>query len=151
MTEKISRANTLIDSKSQRETELIGTKVGRSLNAGDILALYGELGAGKTCFVKGLAQGLKISAEVKSPSFSIINEYPGHIPLVHMDFYRITKAVEFENLGWMEYLDADAVVVIEWAERIRNLLPLRRIDVYFQILNETERRLEIITVDDSGN
>ena len=151
MTEKISRANTLIDSKSPRDTQIIGAKIGKSLNPGDILALYGELGAGKTCFVKGLAQGLKISTEVKSPSFSIINEYPGDIPLIHMDFYRITKAIELEDLGWMEYLDADAIVVVEWAERIRNLLPSRRIDVYFQILNETARRLEIITVDDSGN
>ena len=118
--------NLLIESGSPGETERIGYGLGKSSHPGDVVALYGELGSGKTCFVKGIALGLNITANVKSPSFSIINEYPGVIPLVHIDFYRLKIPSEIEDLGWLEYLDTGAVVVIEWAERAKNMLPLRR-------------------------
>lgn len=151
MTENIMPANLLIESGSPEETERIGYGLGQSSSPGDVIALYGELGSGKTCLVKGVARGLNITTQVKSPSYSIINEYPGVIPLVHIDFYRLEKPAEIEDLGWLEYLDTGAVVVIEWAERAKNMLPSRRIDVYFEILNKTARRLEIIAVDNPGN
>lgn len=122
-----------------------------SLIAGDIIALYGPVGAGKTCFVKGLAAGLKCSTPVKSPSFNLVNEYQGDIPLYHIDFYRLTSDAEIEDLGWTDYLDSDGVVAIEWAERIKNSLPRRTIDAYFKILGENLRKLEIYVSDDFGH
>jgi len=133
------------------ETENIGAELAAKLSRNDVIALYGDLGSGKTCFVKGIARGLKVSQAVKSPSFSIINEYPGKIPLYHIDFYRLEKPAEIEDTGWREYLDAGGIVVIEWAERIKNMLPYKRIDVYFEVLDSVTRRLEIITVDGSGD
>jgi tRNA threonylcarbamoyladenosine biosynthesis protein TsaE len=139
-----------IETKTPEDTEQIGYELAESLNPDDVIALYGELGSGKTCFVKGIARRLDVTGTVKSPSFSIINEYPGRIPLIHIDFYRIRKKAEIEDLGWMEYLNSGAVVVIEWADRVKNMLPSRRIDVYFQILNGNTRRLEIIADDNPG-
>jgi tRNA threonylcarbamoyladenosine biosynthesis protein TsaE len=140
-----------IESMSPEDTENFGNKLAGSLSPDDVIALYGELGAGKTCFVKGIARGLKIEKQVKSPTFSIINEYPGKIPLIHIDFYRVRKRAEIEDLGWSEYLNSGHIVIIEWADRVKNMLPSKRIDVYFQILSGNTRRLEIITDDDTGN
>ena len=139
------------ETKTPEETVNVGTDLAGKLNKNDIIALYGDLGSGKTCLVKGIARGLNVFLPVKSPSFSIINEYPGEIPLFHIDFYRLAKNAEIEDTGWFEYLNSGGVVVIEWAERVKNMLPPRRIDVYFEILNKTTRRLEIIAIDDSGN
>ncbi|UCC80117.1 MAG: tRNA (adenosine(37)-N6)-threonylcarbamoyltransferase complex ATPase subunit type 1 TsaE [Candidatus Zixiibacteriota bacterium] len=141
----------LTETKSTGETERLGFELAKSLNPDDVVALYGELGSGKTCFVKGVARGLSLSNPVKSPSFSIINEYPGKIPLFHIDFYRLEKSAEIEDIGWMEYLDSGGIVIIEWAERVKNMLPSKRIDVYFKILGNATRRVEIIAVDGSGN
>ncbi|UCE66948.1 MAG: tRNA (adenosine(37)-N6)-threonylcarbamoyltransferase complex ATPase subunit type 1 TsaE [Candidatus Zixiibacteriota bacterium] len=141
----------LTETKTAEETELLGFKLAKSLRPDDVVALYGELGSGKTCFVNGIARGLNVLKSVKSPSFSIINEYPGNVPLFHIDFYRLENTAEIEDIGWTEYLDSGGIVIIEWAERVKNVLPSKRIDVYFQILNEVARRLEIIAVDDSGN
>lgn len=141
----------LTETKSAEETELLGFGLAESLVADDVVALYGDLGSGKTCFVKGVARGLNLSNPVKSPSFSIINEYPGKIPLFHIDFYRLEKSAEIEDVGWMEYLDSGGIVIIEWAERVKNMLPLKRIDVYFNIIGKTTRRVEIIGIDGSGN
>ena len=141
----------LTETKSADETERLGFELAESLNPDDVVALYGDLGSGKTGFVSGIARGLNVSKSVKSPSFNIINEYPGDIPLFHIDFYRLEKSAEIEDIGWTEYLDSGGIVIIEWAERVKNVLPSKRIDVYFQILNNVSRRLEIIAVDGSGN
>jgi tRNA threonylcarbamoyladenosine biosynthesis protein TsaE len=133
------------------ETEDLGAELAAKLSPNEVVALYGDLGSGKTCFVKGMARGLRVSQPVKSPSFSIINEYPGEIPLFHIDFYRLAKPAEIEDTGWREYLDSEGIVVIEWAERVKNMLPYKRIDVYFEILGRQTRRLEIIEVDRSRN
>jgi len=141
----------LTETKTPEETERAGFELSKKLNPNDIVALYGELGSGKTCFVKGIARGLNVSLPVKSPSFTIINEYPGEVPLFHIDFYRMEKSAEIEDIGWAEYFDTGGIVIIEWAERVKNMLPSERIDVYLYILDETSRRLEIIVVDGSGN
>ncbi len=143
--------NLSTETKSAEETEHLGFELAESLNPDDVVALYGDLGSGKTCFVKGVARGLNLSNPVKSPSFSIINEYPGKIPLFHIDFYRLEKSAEIEDIGWMEYLDSGGIVIIEWAERVKNMLPSKRIDVYFEILGNAARHVEIIAVDGSGN
>ena len=139
------------ETRSAEETERLGFKLAESLHPDDVVALYGDLGSGKTCFVNGVARRLNVSKPVKSPSFSIINEYPGDVPLFHIDFYRLENSAEIEDIGWTEYLNSGGVVIIEWAERVKNMLPSKRIDVYFQILNSVTRRLEIIAVDGSGN
>jgi len=141
----------LTETKTPEETEHAGFELSERLNPDDVIALYGELGSGKTCFVKGVARGLDVSLPVKSPSFAIINEYPGEVPLFHIDFYRVEKSAEVEDIGWEEYLNTGGIVIIEWAERVKNMLPPRRIDVYFKVLSNTARRLKIVVVDDSGN
>jgi tRNA threonylcarbamoyladenosine biosynthesis protein TsaE len=133
------------------ETEDLGAELAAKLSPNEVVALYGSLGTGKTCFVKGMARGLGVSQPVKSPSFSIINEYSGELPLFHIDFYRLEKFAEIEDTGWREYLDSGGIVVIEWADRVKNMLPYKRIDVYFEILGRQTRRLEIIEVDSSRN
>ena len=140
-----------IISRSVDDTVAIAEKLTNSLIAGDIIALYGSVGAGKTHFVKGLATGLRCEKTAKSPSFSLINEYPGDIPLYHIDFYRLRFESEIEDLGWTDYLNSDGIVVIEWAERVKNLLPRRTLDVYFEILDENSRKVEISVSDDFRN
>lgn len=151
MTKPDMAINLTVETRSPEETENIGLELAAKLAQHDVVALYGSLGSGKTCFVKGMARGLNLSQSVKSPSFSIINEYPGETPLYHIDFYRLEKPAEIEDTGWSEYLEAGGIVVIEWAERVKNVLPYKRIDVYFEILDNNTRRLEIRVFDGSRN
>jgi tRNA threonylcarbamoyladenosine biosynthesis protein TsaE len=124
-------------------TEQLGRKIAALLQPGDVLALYGELGAGKTCLVRGLARGLGIDERlVASPSFSLINEYPGPLPLVHIDCYRLHLEEELDELGLEEYFDGPGVTVIEWAERI-NDLPEDRLEITFDLPDETSRHIRI--------
>ncbi len=134
-------------SNSPDETEKIGEKLASRLRSGDLIALYGELGSGKTCFVKGLARGLKVKQTVKSPSYSIINEYSGKYPVFHIDFYRLENDADIEGTGWLDYFDYNGIIIIEWANRVKKLLPKRRFDVYFDVLGDETRQLEIIAVD----
>lgn len=138
-------------SKSEEETERIGTRLAAKLKRGDIVALYGPIGAGKTTFVRGVAAGLERETAVKSPSFTLVNEYPGDPALHHIDFYRLDNETEIIDLGWTDYLDSEGIVVIEWAEKVRKMLPPGRLDVYFEILGSRIRRLEICAGDDFGD
>jgi tRNA threonylcarbamoyladenosine biosynthesis protein TsaE len=112
---------------------------------GAVLALRGELGAGKTCFVQGLAEGLGIvpPARVSSPSFVIINEYPARIPLFHFDLYRLPDGDELVELGWEDYLERGGVIAIEWAERMEALLPEDCIDIEIEVTGEKSRRITL--------
>ncbi len=141
----------LTDSFSDLETEAIAEELASILKAGDIVALHGTLGSGKTCFVRGLARGLHLEQPVKSPSFSLINEYPGDTPLYHLDFYRLENEDEIADLGWTDYLSTSGIVVIEWAERVKNMLPVDRFDVYLSINGENVRRIEIIALGNAGH
>ena len=109
-----------IISNGPEQTIEIARHIGEKLKRGDLLALSGELGSGKTCFTKGLAVGLGVSAEyqITSPTFTLINEYPARCKLYHFDVYRLNGYSELEDLGYDEYLSGDGVVVIEWAEKI---------------------------------
>lgn len=131
-----------IITRSPEETRKVGQTMGRNLFPSSIVALMGELGSGKTVLVQGIAQGLGITSLVKSPSFLIVREYEGFLPLYHLDLYRIRTEEEIISLGYEEYLyQKKGVVVIEWAERMKNLLKLSHLQVRLEVISPLERRL----------
>ncbi|MCP4706525.1 MAG: tRNA (adenosine(37)-N6)-threonylcarbamoyltransferase complex ATPase subunit type 1 TsaE [candidate division Zixibacteria bacterium] len=114
------------------------------LKANDIISFSGVLGAGKTCLIKGIADGLGIWDDmVKSPSYTLINEYDGKIPLYHFDLYRMKDSSELYNIGWDDYLMRDGIVVVEWGERAEDQMPDNKIDISIEIISETKRRMQI--------
>lgn len=113
---------------NSEETSQFAAKLAERLQPGDVLALEGDLGAGKTTFTKGLAKGLEIKRTVNSPTFTIIKEYKGKLPLYHMDVYRVGDA--FEDLGFDEYFEGEGVTVVEWAHLIEEQLPLERLNIF---------------------
>lgn len=119
-------------SKSPEETREIAASLARELVAGDVLALHGELGAGKTCFVQGLAAALRVADVVQSPTYPLINEYRGDTPLFHVDLYRVQDLSEAMMLGLDEYLQGNGITAIEWAERADGLLPEHTWHLYFE-------------------
>ena len=134
-----------IISSSAGQTAKIAADIGDKLKKGDILALSGELGSGKTCFTAGLAEGLGIGAQYKvtSPTFTLINEYPGRCKLYHFDVYRLNRDDEFDELGYEEIFYGDGVVVIEWAEKIKKILPENVIWINFEYIEENSRKIII--------
>lgn len=134
-----------VETSSPSETKALGRKIGRRLKSGDILALIGELGAGKTCLVQGLALGLGVSPKdyVASPSFVLVKEYGGRLPVYHIDLFRIKGGKELESLGWEEYLYADGVSIIEWAERAEKRLPPQYLRIELDILSSQRRRIRL--------
>ncbi len=124
----------------------LGKTIGQRLEAGDVVALWGELGAGKTLLTRGIAIGLGIPEEtpVTSPTFTIINEYEGRLHLYHIDCYRIGDPEEMETLPWREALFGPGVAVVEWPERLGTLLPEARLDIFLEILGSTSRRLRLV-------
>ncbi len=128
--------------RSAAETEALGAALAPSLRPGDVVALYGGLGMGKTAFVRGIASVLAPQAEVSSPTFALVHEYGGHPPLVHFDMYRVENWDDLYSTGFWEYADAGAVTVVEWSENIEGALPDTAIRVRFERLSEHERRIE---------
>lgn len=136
----------ILISKDPAETYRLGRIIGESLKAGDCLALTGELGTGKTCLTQGIADGLGVPGtyEVTSPTFTLINEYPGReTTLVHMDVYRLSGTWDLDDMGFEEYLQGNCVVVIEWADKIPEALPEGAIGVECIYVEENIRRLKI--------
>lgn len=132
-------------SHSPKETIDFSKRIGRKLKPGDTIALIGDLGSGKTTFVKGLALGLgNRKAVVSSPSFVIVKEYnSGRLPLYHVDLYRLRRLADVDSIGLEEYIGSDGVCVIEWAERAEGFLPKGCIRVKFEHVDEKTRRIEI--------
>lgn len=122
----------IIKTSSPEETAGVGEKLALLLRAGDVICLNGDLGAGKTRFAQGVACGLGVAGPVTSPTFTLINEYQGRLPLYHMDVYRLTGPLEMEDLGYEEYFYSDGVTLVEWAERVEELLPGERLDIYIK-------------------
>lgn len=116
-------------SHSPTETEAIGEALARTLVPGTVIACRGDLGMGKTAFTRGLARGLGCSARVTSPTFTIVNEYPGRIPLFHFDWYRLSGAEALFDIGWDDYLDRGGICVVEWSERAEDALPPEAVQV----------------------
>ena len=112
-----------IKTQSVQETMDMGFKLGTLLESGDIVCLSGNLGTGKTAFTNGIAAALGISGYITSPTFTIFNEYKGNLPLYHFDAYRIADPEEMFEIGFEEYIDSNGVVIIEWPERINDILP----------------------------
>ena len=131
----------VIKLKTCADTLNFGIKVGSMAFPGDVICLDGELGAGKTTLTQGIAKGLGVppSWYVTSPSFSILHEYPGRIPLYHMDFYRLNSSAEVEELGLEEYFYMSGLTVIEWSERAEGILPADRLTVNIRIEAGNER------------
>lgn len=117
----------IFETNSYEETQKAAEEIAQTLNGGEFIAMYGDLGAGKTAFVQGLAKALGIAEYVTSPTFTIVNEYYGRLPLFHFDVYRISDPDEMYEIGYDEYLDRNGVCVIEWAELIEELFPDRYI------------------------
>jgi tRNA threonylcarbamoyladenosine biosynthesis protein TsaE len=129
-------------SHSPEETRALAARLGRLLALGDVVALNGELGSGKTEFVHGLAQGLKVPPElVASPSFTLAHEYPGRISLVHLDLYRLEDLPPELLPDLEEYLGGEKLVVVEWARRLAPLLPGDYLEICLEIIGEDARRL----------
>ncbi|OGQ06151.1 MAG: tRNA (adenosine(37)-N6)-threonylcarbamoyltransferase complex ATPase subunit type 1 TsaE [Deltaproteobacteria bacterium RIFCSPLOWO2_12_FULL_44_12] len=131
-------------SRSAEETKKVAAGFALTLQAGSVLALVGDLGSGKTCFVQGLAKGLAVpdTIPVSSPTFVLIHEYPGgKLPLFHFDFYRLEKAEEAQALSLEDYWEGNGVCVIEWADRFPKLFPEKTKWVHFKFLGENEREI----------
>lgn len=110
-------------STSVQMTEEYGKQLAKELRGGTVLALFGGMGMGKTALVRGIAAGLGLNAEVSSPTFALVHDYGGHPPLVHFDMYRVTGWEDLYSTGFFDYLDAGAILVVEWSENIESALP----------------------------
>ena len=135
---------------SEAETIVEGEKLGRALKPGDVVALRGGLGAGKTAFTRGLAVGLGIGMCVSSPTFTVVNEYAGKIPLFHFDMYRLDSEKELFDIGWDDYLERGGVCAVEWSEKAPGAFLPGAIVVSIDILGGDSRRLEIATGGEIG-
>ncbi len=130
-------------SKSTIDTENFAQEFAKQLKPHDVIAFIGGMGAGKTAFVRGLAKGLNVYGEVSSPTFALVHEYSGEIPLYHFDMYRINDLEDLYSIGFFDYLDLDAILAIEWSENITDALPENTIFVEIKKINDDEREILI--------
>jgi len=135
-----------VQTKSSHETIKLGKRIGRLLGPGDVVALVGELGTGKTHLMKGLAAGagVKRFSYISSPSFTLIHEYPGKVPVIHVDLFRLRNEREAEDLGLEEYFQGPGITAIEWAEKIPSLLPEDVLRIHLSYTGERTRSIEVI-------
>jgi len=140
------RRKIVIQTRSALETVRIGKTIGNRLLLGDVVALVGELGAGKTQFIKGLAAGVGIenSTYISSPSFTLIHEYPGQTPFYHIDLFRLGREQEAEELGLEDYFQGRGITAIEWADKIPFLLPKELLFISIAYVDRNIRSLEIV-------
>lgn len=129
--------------KTSEETIELGFKIGQKLKKGNIIAMQGTLAAGKTTITKGIAKALEITDTITSPTFCLINEYYGKMPLYHMDVYRLEGSEDFENLGTEDMLYGDGVCIIEWSEKIMDSLPKETIIINIQPQDDGSRKIQI--------
>ena len=131
------------------ETEELGRHLAGRLRPGDVVAYFGDLGAGKTAFTRGLARGLGCASRVTSPTFTIVNEYDGPVPLFHFDMYRLGDADELFDIGWEDYLARGGICAVEWSERVIGALPPEAVTVTIRRCTEDDewRRITVEGVD----
>ncbi len=130
-------------SNSPEETIQFASQWGAKLPLGSVIVLQGNLGSGKTVFVKGVAKGLGVEEVVTSPTFVLVNEYQGRIPIYHLDLYRIESSDQADSVGYEEYFDSNGMTLIEWGERVKPFLPKKAIWLKFEVLGEKKRRIRI--------
>lgn len=129
---------------SESDTERIGAELAAKLPGGSVVAMFGDLGAGKTAFVRGMARGLGLSCRVSSPTFTIVNEYAGGgSELLHFDMYRLDGVEDLLNIGWDDYLARGAICAVEWSENIEEIFDGSEIVVRITKLSDTQREIEI--------
>ncbi len=133
----------VIDTHSEAETVSAGEALGGELTPGDVLAFYGDLGAGKTAFIRGVARGLGITSRVSSPTFTIVNEYPGPVPLFHFDMYRLASSDELFEIGWEDYLARGGVCCVEWTENVEDAMPEDAVSVVIEKTGENSRKITV--------
>jgi tRNA threonylcarbamoyladenosine biosynthesis protein TsaE len=136
-------ADSVFTCRSPEETVELGKEFSRKLKDGDVVALYGQLGAGKTTFVRGVVSGLKAKGPVASPTFVLLNIYSGKIPVHHFDFYRLENSAQLETLNLEDYLYCGGVCLIEWPEMAQEYLNAPFYEVHFEMAGENERRITI--------
>lgn len=132
-----------IFSNNEAETEAAGERFGRTLPDGAVVALYGDLGAGKTAFVRGMAKGMGIDARVSSPTFTIVNEYLGVRELYHFDMYRLGSSEELFDIGWEDYLSRGGVCAVEWSENVTDAFEGDEITVRIEKTGDETRKIMI--------
>ena len=134
-------SNVLI-SRSPDQTRIVAADFARTLTAGSVVKLIGDLGSGKTEFVKGMAKGLNCESLVTSPTFTLVHEYHGgRLPLFHMDLYRLNHEAELDNIGFEDYLRAGGVCVVEWADKFADRMPRNSAEIVLTILENNARRI----------
>ena len=136
-----------IISKSEAETEAAGEQFAKTLPDGAVVALYGDLGSGKTAFVRGMARGLGIDARVSSPTFTIVNEYLGARELYHFDMYRLGSSDELFDIGWEDYLSRGGICAVEWSENVADAFEGDQVCVRIEKTGDAERT---ITIGEAG-
>lgn len=129
--------------RSAKETINLGQKLAHGLKKGDVVSLSGPLGAGKTTIIQGIAKGLGIKNYITSPTFTLINEFKGRMPLYHIDLYRLNDVSQAEDIAIEEYFETDGVTVIEWAEKIKEILPNNVKKITIKRLSDNEREIKL--------
>lgn len=125
------------------ETEELGAKFAKNLPGGTVIAMYGDLGAGKTAFVRGMAKGMGLECRVTSPTFTIVNEYLGDRELIHFDMYRLGSADELFDIGWEDYLSRGAVCAVEWSENVEDAFTGDEISLTIEKIDDDKRKITI--------
>ncbi len=135
----------VFETRSPEETEQLGARLGAQLTAGDLITLAGPLGGGKTCFVRGLVYGAApdCADQVASPTYALLHQYPGHPPIYHLDCYRLRGADDARESGLLDILSGDGICLVEWPERIAAELPAERLEIRFDHLTESCRRISL--------
>ena len=134
----------IVVTESVEDTIEFGRHFAADLRSGDVVSLTGPLGAGKTCLIRGIAAGLGIDEnDVRSPSFTLVNEMYGKMPLYHFDLYRMKIIDELYEIGWDDYMMRDGVTVVEWGEKAEDMLPVESIFINIEIISENQRRISI--------
>lgn len=132
-----------IITKSEKETQEAGARLVQTLVPGSVVAMYGDLGAGKTAFVRGMTRGLGITFPVSSPTFNVVNEYPGKVPVFHFDMYRLGSADELFDIGWDDYLERGGICAVEWSENVEEAFEPGTVKVTITKLSDTEREITV--------
>jgi len=146
----MNTAGAELQTRSPEESLELGRAIGRLLRPGDCVALFGELGSGKTLIVKGLAQGLGSEDPVVSPTFNLMLEYRGRVPIRHLDAYFASREIAFLDEACGEVFDREGVAVVEWAERILEYLPPERLEVRLEFLGPQARRIRLSGLSPRG-